>query len=323
MSKIELHHISHRYGTTPVLDDVNLTIRDGEFFTLTGPSGCGKTTLLRIIAGFITGAKGDILMDGISINATPPEKRNIGFVFQNYALFPHMTVWENICYGLKIKKLSKSQISDTAAKYLNLVDMEQYRDRKIHELSGGQQQRVAVARSLAIEPSVLLLDEPMSNLDVSLREEMRTEIRSIQQKLGITTIFVTHDQEEALCLSDRIAIFHGGKCLQCDTPEEIYFHPNCDFVAGFLGKTNILSQSYLQSKGIFIQEEKLYLRPEMLEITSQPSEHSIPAVITKKQFSGSVTRYTCQDEAQTFLIDQLSRSKGHAVGEKVFLRILH
>ena len=321
MSRIELKHISHSYDNTMVLHDINLCIENGEFFTLLGPSGCGKTTLLRIVAGFISGAKGDILLDGKNIHAMPPEKRNIGFVFQNYALFPHMTVWENVCFGLSIKKYSKSQIEDTARKYLKLVDMEAYQDRKIDELSGGQQQRVAVARSLAIEPNILLLDEPMSNLDVSLREEMRNEIRNIQRKLHITTIFVTHDQNEALSISDRIAVFNQGNCLQCDTPEKIYFEPADEFVAGFLGKTNVISREYLLSRNLPALKDRLFIRPEMIALSFSCSSSMVPAVITEKQFCGSVTRYICQDNNQKFIVDTLSSPHSYQTGDRVFLKL--
>lgn len=206
--KVVLENLSHSFGDNKVLDNINLTVDKGELFTLLGPSGCGKTTILRIISGFIDPSEGRIFIGERDITALPPEKRNIGMVFQNYALFPHMTVVENVRYGLLVKKLEKKVIDEKVDKYLDLVGMERYRQRKISELSGGQQQRVAVARALAVEPELLLLDEPMSNLDAALRDRMRDEIRELQQKLGITTIFITHDQREALSISDRIAVMN-------------------------------------------------------------------------------------------------------------------
>ena len=206
--RVALENLSHSFGDNKVLDNINLTVDKGELFTLLGPSGCGKTTILRIISGFIAPSEGRIFIGERDITALPPEKRNIGMVFQNYALFPHMTVVENVRYGLLVKKLEKKVIDEKVDKYLALVGMEKYRQRKISELSGGQQQRVAVARALAVEPELLLLDEPMSNLDAALRDRMRDEIRELQQKLGITTIFITHDQREALSISDRIAVMN-------------------------------------------------------------------------------------------------------------------
>lgn len=206
--KVVLENLSHSFRDNKVLDNINLTVDKGELFTLLGPSGCGKTTILRIISGFIAPSEGRIFIGERDITALPPEKRNIGMVFQNYALFPHMTVVENVRYGLLVKKLEKKVIDEKVDKYLALVGMEKYRQRKISELSGGQQQRVAVARALAVEPELLLLDEPMSNLDAALRDRMRDEIRELQQKLGITTIFITHDQREALSISDRIAVMN-------------------------------------------------------------------------------------------------------------------
>ena len=321
MSRIELKNISHAFGRNEVLKDVDISIEDGEFFTLLGPSGCGKTTLLRLIAGFTELQKGDILLDGKSIANAAPEKRNIGFVFQNYALFPHMTVWENICFGLNVKKERSDVINSTASKYLELVDMAEFKNRRINELSGGQQQRVAVARSLAIEPKILLLDEPMSNLDVSLREEMRSEIKRIQRELSITTVFVTHDQNEALSVSDRIAVFNEGRCLMCDTPENVYFHPKDDFTAGFLGKTNIFTKDFLLGNGITASEEKIYVRPESMEITASKGESTLEASLLRKQFLGNVTRYFCRCGNMEIMVDELSKSSCEIKGNRVFLRL--
>lgn len=321
LSSIEIKNVSHTYGKNKVLDNVSLSIKEGEFFTLLGPSGCGKTTLLRLIAGFANLQSGDILMDKKSIANVAAERRNIGFVFQNYALFPHMTVWENVCFGLKMKKESHENIDIYAKKYLQLVDMYSLRDRRIDELSGGQQQRTAVARSLATEPRILLLDEPMSNLDVSLREEMRNEIKRIQKELSITMVFVTHDQNEALCISDKIAVFNKGSCLQCDTPENIYFYPKDDFTAGFLGKTNIFPREFLKGEGIDISSPKLYVRPESIEVRSEKENGTIEACISKKQFLGNVTRYFCICKEKEIIFDELSRAFTRDVGQRVWLRL--
>ena len=238
MSDIILKNISHSFDTTRVLDSVDITIKKGDFFTLLGPSGCGKTTLLRILAGFIRPTEGQVLIGDTDITEWAPEKRNMGIVFQNYALFPNMTVRENISYGLKIRRQSKAQIKEKCDYYMDLAGLKELEGRRINELSGGQQQRVAIARALVIEPQMLLLDEPMSNLDVALRVKMREEIRAIQKKTGITTLFITHDQQEALSISDQIAVMRDGKVLQMGAPEDIYNHPNQEFVANFVGTSN-------------------------------------------------------------------------------------
>jgi iron(III) transport system ATP-binding protein len=244
---IKLEHISKLFDKTRVLEDLSLTINRGEFFTLLGPSGCGKTTTLRIIAGFIYPDSGNVLLNGRDVSRLPPEKRGLGMVFQNYALFPHMTVAENITFGLKVRRFSREQIRERVEKYLQLVRLEGYHKRRIAQLSGGQQQRVAVARALAIEPEILLLDEPLSNLDAKLREEMRGEIRSIQRQLGIAMVYVTHDQAEALAMSDRIAVFQNGTCTQIGSPEEIYHRPVNPFIANFVGTANIIPCKILQA----------------------------------------------------------------------------
>lgn len=243
MNLVEILEIEKSYEDTLACSNINIKVKEGEFFTLLGPSGCGKTTLLRLIAGFIFPDKGKIYLAEKDITNTAIENRNIGMVFQNYALFPHMNVYENIEYGLKIKKFSKKEISERVSKYLDLVNLKGYEKRKISELSGGEQQRVALARALVIEPKVLLLDEPLSNLDAKLKEKMRNELKTIQKKLGITTIFVTHDQQEALTISDRIAVFNKGKCLQVGTPNEIYLNPVNKFVATFVGENNLFEKS--------------------------------------------------------------------------------
>lgn len=229
------------YGSFTALKGVNLEIQPGEFFTLLGPSGCGKTTLLRMIAGFNSIDGGAIYFDDKIINDLEAHKRDIGMVFQNYAIFPHLTVEENVAYGLKAKKVPKAEIKERVAEALKLVQIENLKDRKPNELSGGQQQRVALARAFVIEPSVLLMDEPLSNLDAKLRVQMRTIIKKLQRRLGITTIYVTHDQEEALAISDRIAVMKDGNIMQVGTPEQIYKKPENSFVAGFIGVSNFIN----------------------------------------------------------------------------------
>lgn len=229
-----------RYGDFTALKGVNLEIKQGEFFTLLGPSGCGKTTLLRMIAGFNSVDGGEICFDDKVINNLEAHKRDIGMVFQNYAIFPHLTVAENVAYGLKAKKYPKDQIPGKVEAALDLVQIKNLKDRKPNELSGGQQQRVALARAFVIEPGVLLMDEPLSNLDAKLRVQMRTVIKKLQRRLGITTIYVTHDQEEALAISDRIAVIKEGEVMQVGSPENIYKKPQNTFVAGFIGVSNFV-----------------------------------------------------------------------------------
>ena len=229
-----------RYGDFTALKGVNLEIKQGEFFTLLGPSGCGKTTLLRMIAGFNSVDGGEICFDDKVINNLEAHKRDIGMVFQNYAIFPHLTVAENVAYGLKAKKYPKDQIPGKVEEALDLVQIKNLKDRKPNELSGGQQQRVALARAFVIEPGVLLMDEPLSNLDGKLRVQMRTVIKKLQRRLGITTIYVTHDQEEALAISDRIAVIKEGEVMQVGSPENIYKKPQNTFVAGFIGVSNFV-----------------------------------------------------------------------------------
>jgi iron(III) transport system ATP-binding protein len=240
MKSVKLDHVTKMFGENKGVEDVDIYIKPGSFFTFLGPSGCGKTTTLRMIAGFYYPTKGKIYFDDKDITMVKPNKRNIGMVFQNYALFPHMTVYENIAFGLKVRKLSNSDIKKKVEKVQELVHLEGYGSRKVSELSGGQQQRVALARALVIEPDILLLDEPLSNLDAKLREETRIEIKRIQVELGTTTIYVTHDQHEAMAMSDQIMVMNKGVVQQVGTPQEIYNRPVNRFVASFIGDSNIL-----------------------------------------------------------------------------------
>ncbi|MBE6053063.1 MAG: ABC transporter ATP-binding protein [Clostridium sartagoforme] len=236
---IKARNIIKKYGDNVVIPDLNLDIKNGEFFTLLGPSGCGKTTFLRMIAGFNSIEGGEISFEDKVINDIPAHKRNIGMVFQNYAIFPHLTVKQNVEYGLKLRKLSKSEMENKVEDILKVVKIDEYKDRLPERLSGGQQQRVALARAIVIHPSVLLMDEPLSNLDAKLRVEMRSAIRDVQKEVGITTVYVTHDQEEALAISDRIAVMRDGIVQHVGTPKEIYTRPKNIFVATFIGHSNL------------------------------------------------------------------------------------
>lgn len=237
---ITCKNVLKKYGDNVIIPDLNLNVKNGEFFTLLGPSGCGKTTLLRMIAGFNTIEGGKITFNDTVINDMAPGKRNIGMVFQNYAIFPHLTVKENVAFGLQNRKVSKEEISERVDKIIRLVKIDEYKDRLPENLSGGQQQRVALARAIVINPDVLLMDEPLSNLDAKLRIEMRNVIKEIQNSIGITTIYVTHDQEEAMAVSDRIAVMKQGVIQQVGTPKDVYQRPENIFVASFIGGTNVL-----------------------------------------------------------------------------------
>jgi iron(III) transport system ATP-binding protein len=241
---VNINNVTKKYGDFTAIDGVTLKIKKGEFFTLLGPSGCGKTTLLRMIAGFNSIEGGKILFDELDISKIPAHKRDIGMVFQNYAIFPHLSTYENVEYGLKARKIPAAQRKDRVMKALEFVQIGHLKDRMPHELSGGQQQRVALARAIVIEPKILLMDEPLSNLDAKLRVQMRSTIKKLQTKLGITTIYVTHDQEEALAISDRIAVMDKGKVKQLGRPDEIYRFPENKFVSDFIGTSNFLEAEY-------------------------------------------------------------------------------
>ena len=244
---VELTHVTKAFDTTLAVNDVSLKVERGEFFFLLGPSGCGKSTFLRIVAGFYKPDAGELWFDDTVMNDVPPHQRNTGMVFQNYALWPHMSVAENIEYGLTLRKLEKSERSEKITRALEMVQMEGYRDRVVNTLSGGQQQRIALARALVIEPSVLLLDEPISNLDASLRQQMREEIKQIHERTNITTFYVTHDQVDALTMANRMAIMKDGVIVQVGTPREVYQFPKNAFVAGFIGETNFISGKVQQT----------------------------------------------------------------------------
>ncbi len=255
---IEIKSVNKIYGTNHVVNDLNLDIYEGEFLTLLGSSGCGKTTTLRMIAGFEQVSSGNILIENEEVAGKEPFERNVNTVFQSYALFPHKTIFQNIAYGLKIKKVSKVEIAKRVKEMLSLVQLEGFEDRYPEQLSGGQKQRVAIARALINEPKVLLLDEPLGALDLKLRKQMQLELKQLQRKLNITFVYVTHDQEEALTMSDRIAVMHEGVIDQIGTPEEIYEQPKTKFVATFIGETNIFDG--------MVEEE----HPEKLKIRIEP-----------------------------------------------------
>ncbi len=243
--QVSVRNLTAGYGGTTILDLEELDVHQGEFVSILGPSGCGKTTLLNVLAGFVEPSHGQVLVDGQDVTAVPAHRRNLGLVFQNYALFPHLTVAQNVAYGLKTRGVTGSRRTKRVAEVLELVGLADFAARRPRQLSGGQQQRVALARALAYEPSVLLLDEPLSNLDAKLRRQMQSELRQIQRRVGTTMIFVTHDQDEALTLSDRVALLNAGKVEQLGTPQEIYRSPRTAFVADFLGAGNLLRATVL------------------------------------------------------------------------------
>ncbi len=321
-----------KYGDFVALKGVSLDIKEGEFFTLLGPSGCGKTTLLRMIAGFNSIEGGEFYFGDKLINAVPAHKRDIGMVFQNYAIFPHLTVEENVAYGLKARKVPSAEIAPRVKEALELVQIAHLAKRKPSELSGGQQQRVALARAFVIEPSVLLMDEPLSNLDAKLRVQMRTVIKKLQRKLGITTIYVTHDQEEALAISDRIAVMKDGVIMQCGTPQDIYAKPQNPFVAGFIGTSNFLDCTVsaggevtvegLQIK-VPVQKDytgaaKLSARPEQLFF----ADSGLPGEVLFSTFLGDFVEYEVRlADGQDLIVNEYTKDTNavHEAGEKVFL----
>lgn len=261
MSSVTLDQVSKRFGNVKGVENVDIQIQSGEFFTFLGPSGCGKTTTLRMIAGFYFPTSGSVQFGNRDVTTLPPSKRNTGMVFQNYALFPHMTVFENIAFGLQVRKIAKPELKERVERVQKLVHLGGFGERRIDQLSGGQQQRVALARALVIEPQILLLDEPLSNLDAKLREETRIEIKRLQMELGITTIYVTHDQAEAMSMSDRIMVMQGGEVQQIGTPYDIYHQPVNRFVASFIGETNMWEGTVV---GINGNDVKVQITPDLV-----------------------------------------------------------
>lgn len=343
---IGIEHVVKKYGDLTIIPDLSAQIKNGEFFTLLGPSGCGKTTLLRMIAGFNSIEGGQITFDETVINDIPAQKRNIGMVFQSYAIFPHLTVRQNVEYGLKIRRLPKDEMKEKVDDILRVVKIEEYQDRLPERLSGGQQQRVALARAIVIHPQVLLMDEPLSNLDAKLRIEMRSAIREVQKQVGITTVYVTHDQEEALAISDRIAVMKEGEIQQIGTPQDIYARPYNVFVSTFIGHSNLFHAKVRLQAGTrnvvfrngyetempnLVDEVKdgqdvvMSVRPEEFSIQDQ----GLACEIMNRTFLGKYTNYFLKFgegialEGQPSL--EYSQDLGHVdrileVGDRIFLR---
>ena len=320
-TRVEARGIELAYGATKVLRGITLTVEPGEFFALLGPSGSGKSTLLRLIAGFNQHQKGELLIGGRDVTGVPPWKRNVGMVFQNYALWPHMTVAENVAFGLEERRLPREEVSKRAAAALDLVGLAGYEARRPSQLSGGQQQRVALARTLAVEPQVLLLDEPLSNLDAKLRVQMRQELRRLHERLGITTIFVTHDQEEAMTMCDRIAVLDQGVIQQIGTPLELFDRPVNRFVAQFVGSVNLFEGAIRD--GIFASEPlgelrlpaalmagdgervELAFRPHAVAIDAPASDAlQLDGVIEDAEFLGEFVRYEVRVRRALVVADQ-------------------
>ena len=321
MSKhlIDLKNITKTYDDTDVLKDINLYIRDGEFLTLLGPSGCGKTTMLRFIAGFTLPDNGQILVDGKDISGVPPYRRQVNTVFQKYALFPHLNVFDNIAFGLKIQKLPKDEIESRVNEMMELVNLAGYGSRYIDQLSGGQQQRVAIARALVNRPRVLLLDEPLGALDLKLRKGMQIELKRMQQKLGITFIYVTHDQEEALTLSDRIAVFNKGYIEQIGTPNEIYNHSKTEFVCNFIGDINRV-EAPIAAKMKLAAGQNHFIRLERLHVNKpkRDDEILIDGVVENIEYYGLYIKYYIDVGSQ--ILKAIEKNDGiniYAPGEKV------
>jgi iron(III) transport system ATP-binding protein len=344
MTYLSLQHLIKRFparggsGEVLAVDDVNLDIQQGEFVTLLGPSGCGKTTTLRLIAGFEFPTSGEIILDGSNVASLPPDKRQMSMVFQSYAIFPHLSVYENISYGLKIKKLSKQDINTRTGNVLELTELTGLENRAPNQLSGGQQQRVALARALVMEPKVLLLDEPLSNLDAKLREQMRIELRRIQHQLGITSVYVTHDQVEAMSLSDRIVVMNEGKIEQVGPPREVYRTPATEFVANFIGRANFVDGEVISVDGdkLLVEalggqvlvnmprqsrelghEVRLVLRPETIRLDA--TEGVFPATVLRSTYLGSEVEYEIEVAGQTLIVEEtdLRRSKVFGEGQSV------
>ncbi len=293
---LKIKDLRINYGQFVAVDNLNITVNKGEFFTFLGPSGCGKTTTLRAIAGFINPSNGRIFINDEDITGVPVERRGLGMVFQSYALFPTMTVFDNIAYGLTVDKMPKNKINERVLELATLVDLaENQLKRNVSELSGGQQQRVAIARALARKPSVVLFDEPLSNLDAKLRKQLRSELKAIQREAGMTAIYVTHDQEEALELSDHIAVFNNGFIEQVGTPEEIYDHSATEFVCTFIGDSNLLPPALMekineQSGSNFDLSKRHYIRPEKIKVYQLPDGKKcvkLPAVVLAEVYQGT------------------------------------
>ena len=339
-SIVSLQHVEKWYGNNHVVKDLNLEIEEGEFLTLLGPSGCGKTTTLRMIAGFEDATEGIILVQGERVEDKEPFQRDVNTVFQNYSLFPHMSVYDNVAYGPMIKKVPKAEIREKVTEMLEMVRMSGYEKRKPDELSGGQKQRVAIARALINQPRVLLLDEPLGALDLKLRKQMQIELKRLQKKLKITFVYVTHDQEEAMTMSDRIAVMRDGIIEQIDTPSRIYQKPVTRFVADFIGESNIIEgvikevkdglvvldtgNGYVSAAGsAYKKGEKVSVsvRPEAMDVSAAPQEgFSMTAVVTDSVYMGTITKILLRtDSGQEIKISRFETDDAPSEGTRVYV----
>jgi iron(III) transport system ATP-binding protein len=352
MAGIRLEHVVKRFGELAAVDDVSLEIADREFVTLLGPSGCGKTTLLRLIAGFVAPDAGTIRVDDRVLSTpaavVPPERRGMGMVFQNYAIWPHKTVYENVAFGLEVRKLARAEARARVTKVLEAVNLAGFEKRYPSQLSGGQQQRVALARSLVVEPSILLLDEPLSNLDAKLRERMRWELKDLQRRTGITFVYVTHDQSEAMALSDRIAVMHQGRLQQCGPPREVYARPANRTVADFMGLVNLLGariaratgeESAVTLGGAYTvdvalppgaragQAVQVAVRPESIRLApfpdaaAGPPPDAVPAKVVEVTFLGNLTDCHVTLDDGTRVRVQAEPGASFDVGQRVLVRL--
>lgn len=330
---IELKNLTKSYNGVKAVDSINLKIKENEFVTLLGPSGCGKTTTLRMIGGFEEPDEGEILFDGKLLNPVPPYKRNINTVFQRYALFPHLNVFENVAFGLRIKKLPKDEIQERVEKMLKMVNLENFGKRHVDSLSGGQQQRVAIARALINEPKVLLLDEPLGALDLKLRKEMQIELLDMQRSVGITFIYVTHDQEEALTMSDTVVVMNQGRIQQVGTPQDIYNEPKNRFVADFIGESNIIEGVMLEDRKVrfdnhtfecvdtgFAPNEPVdvVIRPEDIRIVTNPEEGMLQGTVTSVVFKGVHYEMLIENEFREYTVHRtMMFPEGSRVGMNI------
>ncbi|MCA0149433.1 ABC transporter ATP-binding protein [Rossellomorea vietnamensis] len=325
MSFITLNHIQKSFEGQTVIQDMNLEIEKGELVTFLGPSGCGKSTLLRMVAGLVTPEEGSISIDGRDVTHVSPKDRGVGMVFQSYALFPNMNVYENVAFGLKMKKMGKDDIHEKVMSMIELVGLTGKEKAYPHELSGGQQQRVALARSVVVEPKVLLLDEPLSALDAQIRKNLQQLLRSIQQRLGITMILVTHDQEEAMVVSDRIVLLNNGQMVQSGHPHDIYMNPATEFSARFIGHYNVLGAHDLKTLfGQALKADGMYaIRPEAFQRTESGPSYAIKGVVKDVAVLGNIVRYSMESNSVSFSADLLQqRNSGLSPESEVTLYIL-
>ncbi|MEN4769919.1 ABC transporter ATP-binding protein [Duffyella gerundensis] len=321
MTYLAVNQLNKRYGATQIFEQIDFSAREGELVTLLGPSGCGKSTLLRCLAGLTEVDSGEILLQGSNIVPLPPQKRTIGMVFQSYALFPNMTVEKNVAFGLKMQKLSTETIRQRVGEALEMVELNEFARRYPHQLSGGQSQRVALARSLVTRPRLLLLDEPLSALDARIRRHLREQIRRIQQELKLTTLFVTHDQEEALSMSDRIVLMNRGKIVQNGDAETLYTQPVNLFAAGFIGNYNLLSAAEATQLTGQPWYGQIAIRPESIQLCAP--DKGIAADILSHSLLGNIIRYRVRAQGVELSVDVLNRSPDdlHAIGRKIGLQL--